>query len=541
MQRETLQAMLAAHLPGASGQIAVHDGAEAVPHAALDARIARTTAWLAGQGIGPGDCVGVWLVNRVEWLVLLFALARLGATLVSINTRYRAAEAGYLLGKSRARMLIMQASFRNVDFAEALSGIPPESLPALECIVYPQDASEAPRTLLGRPVLRLDRESVRQPTTGGDTTCVPVAGPDSVAILFTTSGTTRQPKLVMHSQHTLASHAANVARANGLDAPGAKLLAGLPLCGTFGLTGVLAALRAGAPVVLMDAFDGDTAARIIREQSITHLYGSDEMFRRLLQAAPDARPFPSARVFGFAAFQPGAEEFARAARARGVPMVGLYGSSEVQALFAVQRANAADGEAVEGGGVPAAPDAEVRVRDLAGGELAAAGVAGEIEIRAPGNFTGYLDDPRATTDAVGPDGFFRTGDIGVMRPDGSFRYLTRRGDAIRLGGFLVNPAEIEDELGGLPGVAGAAVIGMTMEGAPRCVAFVVPAPEAALDEAGLLAQARLRMAAFKVPTRLWIVEALPVTQSANGTKVQRARLRDMAAERLAAPSASARQ
>src|SRR5690606_5966070 len=227
--------------------------------------------------------------------------------------------------------------------------------------------------------------------------------PVAFTVLFTTSGTTRGPKLVMHTQRSLSVHACHVARAHELDAPDAGLVGALPLCGTFGLTAVLAAMAGGAPTVLLDAIDPARIASVLRERALTHLYGSDEMYRRLREAAPGERPFPAARIFGYAAFQPGSAGFAREAWDAGVPILGLYGSSEVQALFSVQRPGGTPEERAEGGGYPAAPDAEVRIRDLQTGRLAAPGAVGEIEIRAPGNFVGYLDDPDATAAAIDAD------------------------------------------------------------------------------------------------------------------------------------------
>lgn len=506
----------------------------AVDPAGFERQVRRTVAWLRERGIGPGDRVGVWLVNRIEWPVLLFALARIGATLVAINTRYRSSELSYILERSGARLLVMQLDFRGIDFPGVLAGVEPGRIPALERIAIVDAGPDMPASLLGRPTLAFDASGCAD--EGGDAGDANSGDPDAVTVLYTTSGTTRGPKLVMHTQRSLAVHATHVARAHGFDAPGAGLLGALPLCGTFGLTAMLAAMAGGAPTVLLEAIDAPRMVTLLREHALTHVYGSDEMYRRLREAAPGERPFPAARIFGYAAFQPGSAEFARASWDAGVPVLGLYGSSEVQALFSIQRPDNTPDERAEGGGYPAAPDAEVRVRDVETGRLAAPGAVGEIEIRAPGNFVGYLDDPDATGAAIDADGFFRTGDLGRMREDGSFVYLTRRGDAIRLGGFLVDPVEIEDALGALDGVADAAVIAVGIEGQLRCVAFVAPATGATLDEAGLIAAARQRMAGFKVPARVWFLDTLPVTVSANGAKVQRAKLREMALERLADPS-----
>src|SRR5262249_27588629 len=151
---------------------------------------------------------------------------------------------------------------------------------------------------------------------------------------------------------------------------------------------------------------------------------------------------------------------------------------------------------------PMSPEAVVRVRDSETGELAETGVLGEIEIKAPSRFLFYFNNPQATADAFAPDGFFRTGDLGRLRGDGSFTYETRAGDAMRLGGFLVAPGEIEDELKSCNGVDDAQVVEIDLKGQARCVAFVI-AGAAARKDAPLLAHLRERLAAYKVPARIF--------------------------------------
>jgi len=204
----------------------------------------------------------------------------------------------------------------------------------------------------------------------------------------------------------------------------------------------------------------------------------------------------------------------------------------VQALFSIARTSDAFADRIEGGGWPMSSDARVRVRDTETGGLATPGVSGEIEIRSPSCFLGYFNNPEATRDAITADGFFRTGDIGRIR-DGAFVYETRAGDAMRLGGFLVAPGEIEDELKACAGVADAQVVAVDLKGQARCVAFVIPAGAAPEQEA-MAGRLRVRLAGYKVPARIYVVDAFPVTDSANGVKIQRAKLRAMAMERIAA-------
>ena len=192
-------------------------------------------------------------------------------------------------------------------------------------------------------------------------------------------------------------------------------------------------------------------------------------------------------------------------------------------------------ERILGGGRPASADVEVRVRDIDSGQLLPPGASGELEIRAPTSFIGYLDNPEATAKVRRSDGFFRTGDVGRVREDGSFVFETRTGDAIRLGGFLVSPVEIEEVIRQLPGVADAQVVAVEIAQQTRAVAFVIRQPDqdAVVSETAVVAWVKSRMAGYKVPAQVWFVDAYPVTHSANGDKIQRARLREMALSRLA--------
>lgn len=484
----------------------------------------NAAAFLEAQGLGAGDCCAVWLVNRLEWMALLFGAARIGVTIAAVNTRYRSADLAHVLKKSGARMLVMEPGFRAIDFPAILREMDKSAAPALEklCILGEADKGDGRWPTVACPDFLA---GTRKPARLSQDSNAPL-------LLFTTSGTTKGPKLVAHSQTTLGRHARDIARALEIDARNDRLLALLPFCGTFGMVNVLAAFAAGARVHVLEAFDAQPALALMRSEKITLGFGSDEMFRRMLSQTDEAKPFPHARLLGFAAFQPGWREFAVEAEARGAPLHGLYGSSEVQALFSVGPSDAPLAQRIEGGGRPVSPQAIVRVRNLETGELAGPGQSGEIEIDAPSRFLGYYGDPQATAAATTPDNFFRTGDIGHLTGDGRFVYETRAGDAMRLGGFLVGPGEIEDELKMLEGVADAQVVAVDLAGQARCAAFVIPRDGAALDEGALVAALKAKLAGYKIPARIFFIDAFPVTESANGTKIQRAKLRDMAMARL---------
>lgn len=531
----SLNALLAQQVAQHGGETACIDAERPVSFAEFDGLVRRSAGWLAARGVGRGDVVALWLVNGLPWLALYFALARLGAAAMTVNTRYRAHEVAYILERSKPRLLVLPLHFRRIAFAEVLSEIDPAAAASLQAVVL-VDAPQhqpLPARLLDRPVLRFDLAALPDPAQPPAV----VDDPDAPSILFTTSGTTSGPKLVVHSQRSIAAHVPHVAAAFGFRAPDAVLLAALPFNGVFGFVATLAAFAAARPAVLMPTFDADEAVTLVQRHAITHCFGSDEMFELMAARVAHDPPFPTLRVCGYAAFRAGAQAFAARARQRGLPLRGLYGSSEVQALFSVQPEGLDEAELIEGGGRPVQPGAQVRVRDVDSGELLPPGRSGALEIRAPGNFMGYLNNPEATAAALTADGFFRTGDLGRLRADGTFVYETRQGDAIRLAGYLVAPAEIEEVLLQAPGVAAAQVVAVEIGGKTRAVAFVIAANGIGPAEAALIGHAAARLAAFKVPARVWPIEEFPVVQSANGTKIQRNRLREMALARLAAEPA----
>jgi len=493
---------------------AVSDAAGTLCRRDFQERVLRVAAGLRKGGIGPGTRVALWLPNGSDYLAAIFACARLRALAIHINTRFRVAEVGNLLRRSRAPALVTQWGFAPVDFPAIFANLPGEDRAALRTVFgleLPPGATE----LAGVPVLPLVSAAAD-------------AGPDEATgeapcLTFTTSGTTSGPKLVMHDQRTIAGHAADVARRIGLDAPGAALLGAVPFCGTFGNAAAMAAIFGGAHVVCLAQFDGAAAAALIRQHRITHVIGGDDMFGRIAAAA-GRDPFDSVRFSGFAAFHSSAAASIAAAETAGMHLHGLYGSSEVQALFSI-----AEGDnRLLAGGLPVSVAARLSVRDPETGAPPAPGASGELWIDAPSRFVGYLENPEATERAIAADGTFRTSDL--ARLDGAgFVFEARIGDAMRLGGFLVSPEEIEAVIQAQPGVAGVQVVAASRgKDDPVPVAFVRPADGATLDEAALRTLCQRQLAHFKVPERIITVVAFPTVDSPNGPKIQRVRLREMA-------------
>lgn len=533
-QVSSLYSIYQSHLERSPDQTILIEHDRSVSYRQFDQQVKACASWLSKQGVQPGDRVAVWLVNRVEWLVLLFALARLGATLVAVNTKYRSHEVHYILSNSQASILILQLHFLKIDFASIVQEVDASTLPHLQKVFVVDATADTPATLLGKQPVAFPADLI-QAEPAPLTFVEP--DPDSSAVFFTTSGTTKGPKLVMHTQRTLSTHAGHVATGYELAHPDNKLIAGLPFCGVFGLNSALAAIKAGMPVVIMDFFDVATATTLIQQHNVTHIFGSDEMLRMFVQhlAKGDnpAIPFPSLKLFGFASFSPRFVDLANELIPRGFPMRGLYGSSEVHALFSLQKASLPVEDRAQGGGYPAAgPLASLRARDPDTNQLCPPGIAGEIEIKSPTLFRGYFNNPTATAEAFTEDGYFKTGDLGYVREDGSFVYQSRMGDTMRIGGFLVDPSEIEHVLAEQPEIKSAQVVGIEIEGKLRPVAFVIKATSEEPSVPSILNNVAAQLAKFKVPARLWFVDEFPATASANGLKFQRVKLREMALGRL---------
>ena len=516
---ETLPAFLAQHVNSVTP--ALIERGRPVSFRDLAGESRRVAQGLRGAGVQPGDCVALWLPNVTAWLATFLACAQLGAVAVSVNTRFRSHELADILQRSRSRMLVFWPGFKGIDFTGILGACDPRALEQLQTIVaYDETGNQPPASMLGKSALSYMSLASRAPLLEDR------AAPEAGCAIFTTSGTTRAPKFVLHDQRTVIRHAFDVVKGFSLG-PGSTLLLAPPLCGVFGFCGAMAGLAAGRPIVMAPAWSAEQAARDIVAHRITHINGTDEAAAQLLDI--DGLTFSSIQYFGYAAFNPAHADIVQRADSRGLKLVGLYGASEVQALFARQDENAPIEERMRAGGRPASPAARVRARDPQSGALLAHAAPGELEFFAPSSrMVGYHGNLQATLDAFTADGFYRSGDLGYTLADGRFVYLTRIGDALRLGGFLVSPAEIEAAMQELPEIAACQVVAVARSEGLVPVAFVILQQDAAFDESSVIARVAGRLARYKIPRRVVPIDAFPVTPGANATKIQKGRLREMA-------------
>jgi fatty-acyl-CoA synthase len=512
------------------------------------------------------DVVGVWLPNWSEALVWEFALAALGAAALGINTRYGVAELTHLLERGRPVGLVVPAQFLELDFGGRLRSALNETgdAPTPWVAVVRGDAAAfdvgngawSPRGPheAAAPPDRPGGQSVEPGDTAaagaGNMAAAGSAGNKAAAgaagdpvNYFTTSGSTGMPKLAGHDQASIATHCRHVAAAMDMR-PGDCFLAALPLSGVFGFNPAMAMLSAGGACLLEPVFDAPVVLDDLETHGVTHVVGGDDMLGRLMDAWESAtageRPALSRlRRGGIADFAGRAVAVAEwAQRELGAIISGVYGSSELFSLTSIWPAQLELAEGSRPGGTVIADEILVRAVDPESGRPCTPQHPGELQFKGYNVVCSYLGDEAAAREAFTADGWFRSGDLGfVLEQEGSFVYVCRAGDALRLRGFLVEPAEIERFLTSHADVEAAKVVGVSApSGADLAVAYVRLADGAGTSGDELLEFCRQNLAPFKVPSFLNLVDEFPVTTGTNGTKIRTAELRRRAQKQVAAES-----
>lgn len=508
-----------------AGRVQLVYRGEGLPLADLDQLSRRAATLFAGLGIEKGDRVALWMPTCIDWLVAFFGLARLGAICVATNTRFRGLELSDIFGRAEVKAVVWWPGYRGIDFPELLAAAH-ASVPSLTTVITcGGELGRAPEGLA-----EIDWSVIEDAVAYDEDH----GTPDAPCLMFTTSGTTRKPKLVVHDQGSLVRHGREVGRAMGFAWPDAAAYSALPLAGTFGFIHAMANLMSGARLVIADSFDADEAARLMKQHRVTVSAMTYEMIVRIFAATDEPVPFPGLRLFTGSH----ADRMVGLSQERGFRMIGVYGSSEVHALFSRRDEDDEPAHRALGGGRPVCKDTEVRVTDLDTGAVLDHDVPGQLEIRGPTVTRGYWNDAEANAKAFTADGWFRTGDLGSTAADGSFRYLSRLGDSLRLRGFLVSPLEVEGFIAEQPGVELAQVVGADgPDGLPCAVCFYKVKPGEQADPEALRAACVAGMASYKVPAKFVEVADFPVGNSPNAVKIDRIDLRKRAAALFASPAA----
>lgn len=473
-----------------------------------DAR-ASASALLA-MGVGHGDRVAIWAPNCRPWIIAALGAQIAGAAIVPLNTRFKGQEAADIIRRSKAKLLFAPERFLDTDYKALLAG---EHLPGLQELIF---------TDTGFDAFMARGNGVDDPVV--DQAFERLSGDDVSDIIFT-SGTTGQPKgaITTHAQvvQTFGDWAVRVDLREG-----DRYLIVNPFFHTFGYkAGWVNCFTRGATIVPMAMFDGAEMVRQIEHNRINFIPGPPTIYLTLLHELEGDKPrdFSSLRVAvtGAAPVAPSLVE--RMRRELGMSnIVNGYGMTECGVISMTCQGDDAETIAHTCGCMM--PGMEIRCVDDDGNDVAT-GIAGEFLVRGPSVMKGYLDDPKATAEAIDADGWLHTGDIGTLDERGYLNITDRKKDMYISGGFNCYPSEIEKLLAGHPAIETAAIIGVPDERMGEVgKAFVVLRPGAKADERDIIGWARANMANYKTPRRVAFVDTLP--RNAGG-KVLRTALRDL--------------
>ena len=503
---ETFADVLARRVAETPDKEAVTDGTRRLTYRELSDGIDRMAARLRGLGIGEGDVVGIQVPNWVEFPFVFFALERLGAVAVTVSVDFRSRELEYILRFADARMLVCCARFRDFDhlaMAEELR----RKVPSLKIV----------GVLRGAPfpgMVSLDNIAAG---SGPPADFAPARqSADTVMRMAFTSGTTGNPKGVMHSHNTTLAAARILNGDLGLG-PADVLMTWLPCGLNWGYLTLVQAILAGGKAVLQERFRPGAALDLIQQERVTYIPTAPASLTAILQE-PDisSHDLSSLRIVvsgGASAPVETIREWRRAAPGELLELLGM-----LETGYQTYTRPGDDPERVAGSVGRPASHMGLRLIDLEGKEVPR-GEEGEICSDGPSVHLGYHNNPKANADAFLPDGWFRSGDLGMIDGDGNLRIVGRLKEMINRGGMKFFPREIEEILYTHPKVLYAAIVGIPDQrlGERNCLCLVPkPGTPPTLEE--LLAFLGDSVATYKRPERLELFEQLPFTPTG---KIQR--------------------
>ena len=507
----------------------------------LDREVNRVAKGLMALGVETGEHVALWMNNRPEWLFLTFAIAKVGAVLVPLNTRYRTDDVAYTVRQSDSGTWISVDRSGPVDYAAMLSEVLPEltgqdpravtieGFPRLRRVVVVGE-SDVPGTV-GWDAMLDSGAAVSDAALAARADTV---DPDEPVMIGYTSGTTGHPKGVLHT-HLMIRNMRERANRIGLTFEDV-IVNPLPLFHMYGFSEAgLIAVIAGCKHVLLDRFDADECMRLVEAEGGTITHGFDTHYKEYLDSLERTpRDISSLRFGTFPSGMTSSARIARRVQTEMLPTFTGWGMTETFTFATMSFGNSTLEQRSDASGFPA-PGFEIMVVDQETGQEVAVGEEGELLIRGYMITQGYYKKPEETAEAIDGDGWLHTGDTVVLRADGHIRFVGRYKDQLRVGGENVSPAEVEAFLMAHEAIDQVAVVGYPD---PRlnevAVAFVVTGLGLTVTGEEIAAYCKGRIASFKSPRHVLSVDAFPMTASG---KVQKHKLRKLALERLGDPTA----
>jgi len=482
-----------------------------ITFAQLAEQVGRSGRALVASGIEPGDRVGIWAPNCTEWVIAALGISAAGGAIVPLNTRFKGAEARYVLERADVKLLFTVTDFLDTDYEKLLRAEP--ELPQLREIIDLRSSS-------WDEFLARATDEVTLPNVTGD---------DLFGVLFT-SGTTGNPKgaMLTHSATVRAYDAWSTVV--GLRA-GDRYLVVNPFFHSFGLNaGIVAALVKGATIIPHAVFDVDAVMKRAAEEQVSMLPGPPTIYQSMLDHPRIGEYDMTSLRLAVTGAAPVPVELIRRMRAElgFETIVTGYGLTEATGIATMCRHDD-DPETISTTSGRAIPDVQVRIVNDEGAEVPR-GEPGEVVIRGYNIMRGFIHDPEATAEAVDPEGWLHTGDVAVMNDRGYITITDRTKDMFIVGGFNAYPAEIENMINEHPAVAQVAIIGVPDDRMGEVgYAYVIPRLNATITPDELRTWCRDKMANYKVPRYFEIVDEVPHNA---GGKVLKYELRERALGKL---------
>jgi HIP---CoA ligase len=499
---------------------AIDEDGTVTTYAMLERQVAGLGAHLLDLGVEPGDRVAILAPNCTAWIVAACAAQSIGAIMVPINTRFKGPEVRYVLERARVAVLFTVGAFLGTHLAQMVSdacggigeGCPLRDLPHLKAMVR-LDQLELPLETPD-PVQLARFEAAAARVT-----------PEMTADLMFTSGTTGMPKGAMHGHGQALWMTALWSHANDLG-PDDRMALVNPFFHSFGYrSGWVAALMGGMTLWPLASFDAGALLALIERERITQLSGAPTVFFSLMQHSDFARRDISSLRSGHTGGAKTPPDIIRA----GFDTLGFdifltsYGQTEATAMISTNYPGDPLEAIIQTVGRPI-PGTQVRLIGPDGDDVPE-GEQGQLIVRGPNVMQGYFDDPEQTAKTI-IDGWLHTGDVARMDKDGRLRILDRLKDVVIVGGFNAYPAEIEIMMAAHPDIAEVAIIGLPDERMGEVTAAcIVPRPGVKITLEELVPWCRERMANYKVPRHLFIMDDMPRTPIG---KIQKFQLRDQA-------------
>lgn len=503
----------------------------------FDERTDNLARGLLAIGLRPGDHLGVWARNIPDWLTFMYATAKIGVVMVTVNPIYKSHELDYVLKQSDMKALCVIDAYRDVDYLQIIRELVPETLtqqrgylesetyPCLKSIIYmgPEKHrgcySVPELILLGQHV---PADALEEAETHFDN--------NSVVMMQYTSGTTGFPKGVMLTHRNILNNGFYIGEGQKLRSQDRVTLP-VPFFHCFGcVLGVMANLTHRSTMIIVEDFDAGLVLQAIHKERATAVYGVPTMFIAELNH-PDFDTFDlSSLRTGIMAGSPCPPETMREAmdKMNLAEITICYGLTETSPVFTQTSADDDIAHKCETVG-RAHPPVDVRVIDPADGHICGVGEPGELCCKGYNVMKGYYKMPEETARAIDADGYLHSGDLGTVDEDGYYRVTGRIKDMIIRGGENIYPLEVENFLLTMPGVLDAQVVGIPDARLGEIVgAFIRVRPGyEAMTEDDVRAFSIPRIARYKVPKRVFFVDDFPMTPS---MKVQKFKLREMAEE-----------